>query len=103
SKDPPGWSRLIEAMVMSDPARAIALAPRMLHLPEVALELATALGDVRGEDATALLRQLATPPLARVRCRTARQLVSRGAVGRPIVAAIWMTLDAGAAPDDLGS
>lgn len=103
SKDPPGWSRLIEAMVSLDSARTVDLAPRMLHLPEVPMELATALRDVRSEDATRLLRQLATHPLARVRCRVARQLLSRGAEELPIAAAIWTTLDAGAVADDLGT
>lgn len=100
SEDAPR-SRLIEAMMTLDPSRTLGLVPRMIDLPAAALGLATALGDVRSEQATALLRQLARHPLARVRGYSARHLASRGAAELPLVAAIWMTLDAGASPDDI--
>ncbi|HMG52316.1 MAG TPA: hypothetical protein VK601_02515, partial [Kofleriaceae bacterium] len=67
----------------------------------VASELADELGDVPGEAATALLRRLAEHPLARVRGRAARRLARRGDAELPRVAAVWATLDAGAAPDDI--
>jgi hypothetical protein len=103
SEDPPGWSRLVAALLRCDADRTLAIAPRLLHVPEVAGELASALGDVRSESAIALLRQLAAHALPRTRGLVARQLLRHGNDHLALVAAIWSSLDAGVSTEDINS